>query len=45
MEILLFIAIIIGFMNAYKNVYETRIGLKEGVNESNSLVEFIFLNR
>jgi hypothetical protein len=45
MEILLTIAILIGLMNAYKNIYETRIGLKEGVKESNSLVEFIFLNR
>ena len=45
MEILLIIAMIIGLINAYKNIYDTRIGLKDGVKESKNLIDFIFLNK
>lgn len=45
MEILLVIAMLIGILQSFQSIRETRLGFREGVKPSNSLIEFTFLNR
>jgi hypothetical protein len=45
MIFLLILAIIIGLMQSQQAIYNVRNGLEIGVPESNSLIDFTFLNR
>lgn len=45
MTILLSIAILIGLLQSYQSIYNVRHGFSQGVPESNSLIEFTFLNK
>lgn len=45
MKIVLIISIIVGIINGYCAIYGVKNGFLKGVKPSNSLIEFIFLNR
>lgn len=45
MTIVLILAILIGLFQAYCSIQDVRSGKTPGVQSSNNLIEYIFLNR
>lgn len=45
MILLLFLAIIVGLLQAYCAIADVKSGKKSGVPDSSSLIDFVFFNR